>query len=298
MRLLTYKQHDHWQLGVKLSGGVLDVAAASQRYAAQLQGKTLPQTMEELFATADESFAALQQLVQLVEGQTIASTDLLPEETLTPGPCVPRNGKIICVGLNYRRHAEESGMALPTSPVLFSKYANSLAASGEAIILSTQTVQFDYEAELALVIGKRAKNIPANQALRSVAGYCNANDLSARDLQFRTSQWMLGKMLDQFLPIGPYLVTADEVPDPQQLQVRCWRNGELCQDSNTADMIFSVATIISYLSDYLTLEPGDIISTGTPAGVISGKAERNWLQAGEEVSVEVTGLGRLVNKLV
>ena len=128
-------------------------------------------------------------------------------------------------------------------------------------------------------------------------GYCNANDLSARDLQFRTSQWLLGKALDGFLPVGPYLVTADEVPDPQTLGIRCWVNGELCQNANTGDMIFSVAKLISYASAFMTLEPGDLISTGTPEGVIFGKTTKIWLKAGDEITVEVDRLGRLTNRL-
>src|SRR5262249_16430677 len=139
--------------------------------------------------------------------------------------------------------------------------------------------------------------VSEQDALSYVFGYCNANDLSARDLQFRTSQWLLGKALDQFLPLGPYLVTADEVADPQQLQIRCAVNGQVRQDSSTADMIFPVASLISYISQYLTLEAGDILLTGTPEGVILGKSNPRWLMAGDEIAVEITGLGRLVNVL-
>jgi 2-keto-4-pentenoate hydratase/2-oxohepta-3-ene-1,7-dioic acid hydratase in catechol pathway len=223
---------------------------------------------------------------------------LLDEAGLTYGPCVADPGKIICIGLNYRRHVEESGMAIPTLPVLFSKFSNAIAAPGEQILLQANAVEYDYEAELGVVIGKRAKNVSEKDALSYVLGYCNTDDLSARDLQMRTSQWLLGKTLDQFSPIGPYLVTADEVPDPQMLDIRCWVNGDLRQNSSTADMIFSVAYLVSYISQYMTLEPGDVISTGTPEGVVLGMKEKRWLKPGDEVTIEIAGLGQLTNTMV
>jgi 2-keto-4-pentenoate hydratase/2-oxohepta-3-ene-1,7-dioic acid hydratase in catechol pathway len=148
-----------------------------------------------------------------------------------------------------------------------------------------------------VVIGRRTRYIPESEAIHHVFGYCNGNDLSARDLQTRTSQWLLGKTLDHFLPIGPYLVTADEVGDAQSLDVHCWLNGELRQNSNTKDMVFSVAQLISYLSQYLTLEPGDLISTGTPEGVILGMKTKNWLKPTDVVEIQVEGLGKLVNTM-
>jgi 2-keto-4-pentenoate hydratase/2-oxohepta-3-ene-1,7-dioic acid hydratase in catechol pathway len=206
--------------------------------------------------------------------------------------------KIICVGLNYRRHAAESGMAVPTTPVIFSKFANALAGAREAIPLPAVASQYDYEVELAVVIGRRAANVSAATALDYVFGYCTANDLSARDLQMRTSQWLLGKTLDKFLPLGPYLMTANAVGDPQALAVRCWVNGDLRQNSNTADMVFPVAHLVAYLSQHMTLQPGDIILTGTPEGVVLGRPQKDWLVPGDEVVVEVEKLGRLVNRLV
>ena len=223
---------------------------------------------------------------------------MLDEGDLRLGPPVPGHGKIICVGLNYLTHARESEMTPPTVPVLFSKYGNSIAASGMAVALPRTAREYDYEAELVVVIGKRAHDVSPRDALDYVLGYCNGNDLSARDLQMVTSQWLLGKTLDGFLPLGPYLVTADEIPDPQELEIRCWLNGDLRQNATTADMIFPVAEIISYLSRYMSLEPGDIIATGTPEGVILGRKDRIWLKAGDTVVVEVGGLGRLSNELV
>ena len=156
--------------------------------------------------------------------------------------------KIVAIGLNYRKHAEEAGMAIPEYPIAFNKYNNALAGHGETVTIPTVTSKADYEVELAVIIGKRAASVPVGSALDHVLGYATANDLSARDLQFRTAQWMLGKTLDGFLPLGPDLVTADEVPDPQALRLRTWLNGELRQDSNTSDMIFSVAELVSYCS--------------------------------------------------
>lgn len=222
----------------------------------------------------------------------------LDPATLTLGPSLLVRGKLICIGLNYRRHAAESGAAVPETPVVFSKFDNALAASGQRIPLPASASQYDYEAELGVVIGRRCKDVEESAALDYVFGYCNANDLSARDLQMRTSQWLLGKSLDNFLPLGPELVTADEIGDPQRLRISSWVNGEARQASTTADMIFSVAEIISYLSRHLTLEPGDFIATGTPEGVILGMAEKRWLGPDDVVEVEVEGLGRLTNRLV
>jgi 2-keto-4-pentenoate hydratase/2-oxohepta-3-ene-1,7-dioic acid hydratase in catechol pathway len=180
---------------------------------------------------------------------------------------------------------------------VFSKFRNTLAASGDRIPLPPTAVQYDYEAELVVVIGKKCKYVPEDKALEVVFGYCNGNDVSARDLQLRTSQWLLGKTPDRFFPTGPYLVTADEVGDPHALKMRCWVNGERRQDSHTGDMIFKVPRLVSYISQYMTLEPGDVISTGTPSGVIIGMQSKVWLKSGDEVSVEIEKLGRLTNTL-
>lgn len=295
MYLLSYHTPSGPRLGLRTVKGVIAVAEAAEQLLAHSQTPP-PITIEEVCAGGAEALQALRDLLELAQARTTAPW-LLAEESLQLAPCVPHCSKILCIGLNYRRHAAESGMAVPDSPVLFPKYANSLAASGETIPLPATARQYDYEAELALVIGRRARAVSEAQALEYVLGYCAANDLSARDLQFRTSQWLLGKALDKFLPIGPYLVTADEVPDPQALQMRCLLNAEVRQASSTADMIFSVAFLVSYLSQYLTLEPGDIIVTGTPEGVIMGRQDGRWLHAGDEVVIEIAGLGRLVNVL-
>jgi 2-keto-4-pentenoate hydratase/2-oxohepta-3-ene-1,7-dioic acid hydratase in catechol pathway len=293
MILLTFRDGDELKLGVKTSRGVVDVAAA--RAALGMKDGSAPETMDALIAGGDSARESLADLVARAEAAPAAEDWIRDEPTLTLGPAVPNPGKIICVGLNYRRHAVESGMAIPTSPILFPKYSNAIAAPGEPVVLQTNATEYDYEAELGVVIGRRAKNVSEQEALNYVLGYCNLNDLSARDLQFRTSQWLLGKTLDQFMPIGPYLVTPDEVGDPQALDIRCWVNGALRQSSSTADMIFSVAYLVSYLSQYMTLEPGDVIATGTPEGVVFGMQEKQWLKPGDEVSIEIAGLGRLTN---
>jgi 2-keto-4-pentenoate hydratase/2-oxohepta-3-ene-1,7-dioic acid hydratase in catechol pathway len=286
MKLLTFHRNNMLQLGIRTEAGVIDVAQASKGHAG------IPVTMDAVIHRAVEALKALQNLADTFAG------NYLKEEDAQLGPCVGTPEKIICIGLNYKRHAKESGMAVPDSPVLFSKFNNTLAATGEAIPLPENAVQYDYEVELAVVIGKEARYVSLDEALNYVFGYFTANDMSVRDLQFRTSQWLLGKTPDKFFPTGPYLVTTDEVADPQNLKLYCWVNGELRQNSNTADMIFSVAETISYISQYMTLKPGDVISTGTPEGVVFGMKEKNWLKPGDEVVVEVEGLGKCANRMV
>ena len=208
---------------------------------------------------------------------------------------VPRPGKIICVGLNYRDHAKETGKAVPTEPILFPKFANSVVGPGAEVLVPPEADEIDYEAELAVVIGRRASRVAVADALDHVAGYACANDVSSRSLQFRTGQWLTGKAIDTFLPLGPYLVTADEVPDPQALGIRCLVNDEPRQDSSTSEMVFGVAELVSYTSRTLTLEPGDLLVTGTPAGVGMAADPPRYLRAGDSMRVEIDGLGELEN---
>lgn len=289
MILLTYHSDDGLLLGVKTAQGVLNVRAACQHFG-----------VDSVLSQPDHVFAAGLEVLPALRDLAAKAADAnlyLAESALAVGAPVPNPGKILCIGLNYRRHAEESGMKIPQTPVLFSKFSNTIAAPGEAVPLPANALEYDYEAELVVVIGRRARYISEADALNYVLGYCNGNDVSARDLQRTTSQWLLGKTLDKFLPLGPYLLTADEVPDPQNLSIKCWLNGELRQNSNTADMIFSVAQIISYISQYMPLEPGDIISTGTPEGVIFGMAEKVWMKPGDQTIIEIEGMGRLVNRM-
>ena len=205
-----------------------------------------------------------------------------------------RPSKIVCVGLNYRDHAEESGMEIPKWPLLFAKWPSSLIGPGAPIVLPEQAKDVDYEAELGVVIGKRAQRVPVEEALEYVAGYCCANEVSARDIQFADGQWTRGKSLDTFGPVGP-ITPADRVPDPQALRIRCLLNGEVVQDSSTSQMIFTVAEVIAFVSDGITLEPGDLILTGTPPGVGLGRKPPVYLEDGDEVTIEIEGIGSLTN---
>jgi 2-keto-4-pentenoate hydratase/2-oxohepta-3-ene-1,7-dioic acid hydratase in catechol pathway len=208
---------------------------------------------------------------------------------------ISRPGKIVCVGLNYLDHAQEGGMELPKAPLLFSKWPNTLIGDGEAIVLPPEATEVDYEAELGVVIGTTARRVGEADALDHVEGYICLNDVSARDMQFGDGQWTRGKSLDTFCPVGPRLVPRAEIADPQQLGIRCILNGEAMQDSSTSQMIFSVAEIIAYVSQVITLQPGDLIATGTPAGVGVFKDPKVLLKDGDEVSIEIDGLGTLTN---
>ena len=210
---------------------------------------------------------------------------------------VPQPDKIVCVGLNYRDHAAESGMAIPDRPVLFPKYANSVVGPGDPVVVPPEAGQIDYEAELGVVIGRRCSRVAAADAESYVAGYVCANDVSSRSLQFATSQWMLGKAIDTFCPVGPWLVTADEVGDVQNLAISCTVNGERRQDSNTKEMIFGVRELVSFVSATMTLDPGDLIITGTPSGVGQGFKPPRYLSPGDVVRVEIEGLGVLENEI-
>jgi len=306
MKMLTFREGDRLKLGVRVEGGVVDLQAARDEFGTA----GVACDPASFFADPIGALPAARDLAATAIAAarrddargtpTRRPTWLLDESSIAFGPCVPNPRKIVCIGLNYRRHAAEAGMQPPETPVLFSKFANAIAASGDPIPLPSLAVEYDYEAELAVVIGRRAKYVPESRALDHIAGYCNANDLSARDLQLRTSQWLLGKSLDAFLPIGPYLVTADEIDDPQRLPIRAWLNGHLRQDSSTSDMIFSVAQIVNYVSRHMTLEPGDILTTGTPEGVIFGRKNetKDWMKPGDEITIEIGPLGRLVNTMV
>jgi 2-keto-4-pentenoate hydratase/2-oxohepta-3-ene-1,7-dioic acid hydratase in catechol pathway len=208
--------------------------------------------------------------------------------------------KIVCLGLNYRDHAAESGAAIPKEPILFSKYPTALIGHGESIVLPRVSTEVDFEAELVIVVGKRGRHIPAAAAREHVAGYSVGHDVSARDWQLKKDgkQWMVGKTFDTFAPVGPELVTADEVPDPHALPIRLRLNGQTMQDSSTKQMIFSVAETLAYLSQVFTLEPGDIIFTGTPPGVGFARKPPVFLKGGDVVEVEIDGLGLLRNPVV
>lgn len=208
---------------------------------------------------------------------------------------IERPGKIICVGLNYRDHAEEQGTALPEAPLLFAKWQNTLIGPGEPIVIPPIVTKCDYEAELGVVIGQRVRDVSVENALEAVAGYTCVNDVSARDLQFADGQWTRGKSPDTFCPVGPRLVARDEVPDPQALGIRAILNGETVQESTTANMVFGVAEVIAYVTRTVTLEPGDLIATGTPAGVGAFRKPPLFMHPGDEITIEIDGIGSLTN---
>lgn len=220
---------------------------------------------------------------------------LINRSDITLEAPVPRPGKIICIGLNYGNHAIESGMEIPSSPIIFSKFVTSVAAPGSPVIIPPGSRQVDYEAELAVVIGRRARNVSAADAMRYVFGYTNFNDVSARDFQFADGQWQRGKSCDTFAPFGEFIATADEIRDPHELRIQFRLNGETLQDSSTSELIFRIPELIQFLSRSITLEPGDIIATGTPPGVGFARKPPVFMKDGDIAEVEIEGLGVLSN---
>jgi 2-keto-4-pentenoate hydratase/2-oxohepta-3-ene-1,7-dioic acid hydratase in catechol pathway len=211
---------------------------------------------------------------------------------------IPDPDKILCIGLNYRDHAQETGMAAPPVPIVFAKFRNALAGATDPIVLPEASEAVDYEAELAVVIGQRCRGVQAADALDCVAGAMAFNDVSARDLQMQTSQWTMGKAIDTFAPCGPTLVFMDEIGDLQDLRVQTRINGETVQSGTTASMIFTVAELIAFISSVMTLEPGDIIATGTPAGVGLARDPQLFIKADDVVEIEIENIGLLANPVV
>ena len=278
-------------LGVKAAPGVLDVAAASR-----ILGVETPLTLEELLRAGNA--AGLAALVAAATTSPQAKPAWRDENSITHGRLFVNPGKIICVGLNYRAHAREANQPIPKEPILFNKYNNALAPHNAVLKLPPKDVsyKFDYETELLIVMGKHCRNVSEAAALDHVAGYCIGHDFSARDLQLETGgQWMVGKTLDDFAPIGPYFVSADRVGDPNDLTIETFVNGERRQSSTTKDFIFNCQQLIAYISRLWALEPGDLIFTGTPPGVILGKpkGEQVWLKAGDRVVSRIAKLGEL-----
>ncbi len=230
--------------------------------------------------------------------QWVKSAPSIALDSVTLLAPVPRPPKLICVGLNYRDHAIESKMEIPKVPTIFSKFASAVIAPGEPIVLPKASTQPDYEAEFAFVIGHGGRYIPAERWREHVFGYTIINDVSARDYQMATTQWLMGKTFDTFAPMGPYLVSADEIPDPHALDISMTINGEVLQHSNTRELIFKIPELVAFLSSVITLEPGDVVSTGTPAGVGVARKPQRFLRPGDDVVVRVEGLGELRNPVV
>ncbi len=289
MVLGTLRTGPGYTLAVRTAKGVLDVPRA-----AALLGLPAPSTMNDVMRGGHN--ATLQHLVAASLADARAAPAFVPEADAKFGPCVTDPEKILCVGFNYRPHAKETGNAIPTTPILFNKFNNALNWHRGDIKLPTKvSTKFDYEIELVIVIGREAVDVPEDKALDYVLGYATGNDFSSRDLQFATSQFMLGKSSDGYAPLGPWLVGADLVPDPDALNLECRVNGETRQSSNTRELIFGCKPLISFCSRHFTLKPGDIIFTGTPEGVILGmpKEKQVWLKPGDQIACSIEKLGEL-----
>ncbi|MBV9241657.1 MAG: fumarylacetoacetate hydrolase family protein [Acidobacteria bacterium] len=282
MKLVTFrrKSHDEYRIGKLTSSG--EVADLTDLAGSELTPGRILELLDNERPLIDAARGA--------DGERIFVRDEV--DILAP---VPRPGKLICIGLNYRDHAAESNMAIPESPVIFSKFSNCVIGAGSPIVIPPGSTQVDYEAELAFVIGRHGRNVPRERALEYVLGYTNLNDVSSRDFQFADGQWQRGKSCETFAPMGEYILTTDEVPDPQDLSIKLILNGEIMQDSNTCQMIFGVAELVEFLSRYITLEPGDVVATGTPPGVGFARKPPVFMKDGDTVEVEIAGLGRLSN---
>jgi 2-keto-4-pentenoate hydratase/2-oxohepta-3-ene-1,7-dioic acid hydratase in catechol pathway len=282
MRFVTF-QHD----GFAAPGAILGNNVVGLRVAG----------FPTLLSVIEGGFEARRRVQSWLDGKQPAGevVPLAQARLLAP---LPRPPKIICVGLNYRDHAIESKMEIPKVPTIFSKYSTAVIGPGENIVLPKLSAKPDYEAEFAFVIGKGGRYISRDRWQEHIFGYTNFNDVSARDYQMATTQWMMGKTFDTFAPMGPAIVTADEVPDPHALDIQMVINGEVLQSSNTSQLVFRIPDLIEYLSGVFTLESGDIVSTGTPSGVGFSKNPPRWLRAGDDVVVRITGLGELRNPVV
>lgn len=277
MRLVSYRSERGDRAGVLVDGGVIDAWDAL--------GGSHAYGLRQLLA--DERIDDLQAAVD--------GAGVVPDPVLLPP--IPSPEKIVCIGLNYRSHAAEAGLEPPASPAIFGKYRNALVADGAMVQLPAASEKVDFEAEVAFVVGRRAKEVSEEEALDHIAGYTLLNDLSARDLQFATPQWMAGKVFDGSAPCGPAIVTPDEAGAHDEIGISLTLNGEEMQSATTADLIFSIPAVLAYLSRLMTLEPGDIVSTGTPAGVGSVRKPRLWLKPGDEIVVESPTLGSLRTKI-
>ncbi|WP_121612403.1 fumarylacetoacetate hydrolase family protein [Mesobacillus foraminis] len=295
MKFLTFNKEGKQTLGVKMDNRIVDLEAAL----AERPNDRIPTTIMDVIAGGEDAVNAIDDYIRNLSIEADSSF-LKNEEEIKWAPCVTQPNKIICVGLNYRKHADETNAAYPEVPILFNKFNNTLTGHNCEIAVPKVTEKLDYEVELGVVIGKEAKYVEKENALDHVFGYCTVNDLSARDLQMKTPQWLLGKTCDDFSPMGPYLVTADEVGDPNNLNLKTYVNGEVRQNSNTSDMIFYVDEIVSYVSQHMTLTPGDVILTGTPEGVVLGypSEKQVYIKTGDEVTVEIEKLGKLTNRFV
>jgi len=287
MQVTTFSVQGSARLGAVVGDVVVDLHAARQ---------ALPGDMLTFLNGGPAVWAGAQEVVDSLPEGVVAPDALFAKgevKLLTP---VPAPSKVIAVGLNYRDHCREQGAEPPPHPILFAKLPNAVIGPSDTIAWSPSlTSQVDYEAELAFVVGKRAYRVPVDEAWDYVFGYTCANDVSARDLQFSDKQWVRGKSLDTFCPLGPVLVSRDEIPDPHDLAIRTVLNGEVMQDSSTGEMIFSVPELLSFISQAMTLYPGDVVLTGTPPGVGVFREPQRFLRDGDEITIEIEGIGQLTN---
>lgn len=286
MKLLNFYSNNEIHLGIKTNDGIIDVKKTV------LKNKSdLPTSLIDIIKTSHNNKAFLNRYLKL-------QPEIISSRHIKFAPSVPFPNKILCIGLNYSSHAKEISTSQPNVPTIFSKFNNSLVGHKSPIHLPKDLFKFDYEAELVIVIGKEAHNVSIDDAPSHIFGYSIGNDFSARDIQFITPQWLIGKSCDDFAPLGPYIVTSDEI-DPENLYIKTEVNGVLCQYSNTKNMIFNCYDIVSYISKYITLVPGDVIYTGTPEGVILGqpKDKQVWLKPGDKIDITIEKIGTLSNTL-
>lgn len=309
MRLVTYTSRGTTRLGAMLGDGhVVDLArgfAARAAAGGTHALRALPADMLGLLDLGDEGLDAARAVAAWAEPRRddaalrdAGVTWRTDEDGFRIAAPIPEPRTVYAIGLNYRAHAAEIGATVPTRPIVFAKVRSCIVGTGDAIEVPKASEQVDWEAELCFVIGTGGRHIAAADALDHVAGYMNGNDVSVRDWQMHFPTWMMGKGFDTHGPIGPYLVTSDEVPDPHALPVRLWVNDVLKQESSTDDLIFNIPQIIEYVSEAVTLQPGDIFFTGTPAGVGMGRSPQEWMKAGDVVRIEIGNLGTLVNPVI
>lgn len=287
MRLVEFVDEHATRLGAIAGDQILDLHAARP---------PIPDNMMSFLDRGMPVWESAREVIARVGDDEVSSFSLVDRDKVRFRAPIPRPSKVIAVGLNYKDHCREQGVDPPPHPILFAKFPNAVAGPGDVIKWSPAlTSQVDYEAELAFVVGRQAYRVSPEEAWDCVFGYTCANDVSARDLQFGDTQWVRGKSLDTFCPIGPVLVTADEIDDPHNLAIRAILNGAVMQESNTGEMIFSVAELLSFISQAMTLNPGDVVLTGTPPGVGVFREPQRFLRDGDEITIEIEGIGRLTN---
>ena len=289
MLLVNHLVDGAWRAGIADGSKIIDAATVHQfGDGAPTVRRLLESGPEEVEATLERAAARLQ----------AGGADLTPLSDARLGAPIPDPDKLLCLGYNYAEHASESEIAVPVAPNIFAKFKNCIVGPNDEVVLPTVSESIDYEGELAVVIGRRCRNVSEADALQYVGGYTILNDVTARDLQFRTTQYTAGKALDTFAPMGPGVVPAREIPDPQALRIRTTLNGDVVQNGSTGEMVFSVVQTISFLSQLMTLEPGDIIATGTPIGVGYKRTPALFLRAGDVVEVSIEGIGSIRNEVV